>query len=744
MAVDPPILDERSVEALLNHLRALVPGYTPGWRGYNRGDPGAVLMALFAWLYRRVVVRRNELPGVLLTEFLRTLDIDRLPTAPALASFTFKVNPDCPEPYVYVRQGTRLNVGLDDEGNPMPFETMLPLAASPARVAAVISADLETDVVCDHTEKLLGGARTACFSSADNVQTHEVYLGDAALFNVNGPCRVNLAFGLTGAFKPVAFVVEAQLGKQAFTSLEGAPGSDVRRGGAVKKLILEVEKGKLFLRFDYYEDLSGVKKAEVAGVESRWVKIKFQCQTGFVAREAAQAIFAGVTVTVFPFGEEQAGLIRALPDLAFENDVPVETSAFEAEGGGSCLRPFGLVPTKNDTFYLACDEIFATAGAYVELSFHGGQGQPGSADEGAGDKPSAVVVWEYFNGTGWLALPLAREPEDDPALTKVEAVIHFYVPEDTRPVKVNGHERYWIRARLTDGDYGKVVYVTREGRVEADDSGVKEPAYNRASLSYRPAPRSPQHVYIKDNLGLRNLKPGDRLFNPPPTPSQAVYLGFDKRLAGAPASLFLRFEDYPYEENFTPDFRWFVSGARGEWIPVGVADGTRELTRSGYVAFEPPADFTAAELFGRRLFWLKAENGGARFSSAPEERGGLLTGDVREFSPEYSRAEAGLKLRYRDGDLPVLAGVYLNAVACRATFSVERELLGSSDGTPEQIFQPAHAPVIDSAVYVEEGKHLSFEEIERLRVKGFEIDTRAGAAGEPAGAWVRWREGSTT
>ena len=136
MAIEPPKLDDRLWEELYAYIISLVPYYTPEWEPEDE-DPGRVLLELFAGLYGRVVARRNEFPGVLLAEFLRTLDVDRLPAAPAKVPVVFTVNPDCPEPYVPVPAGCRLGAGEDEQGEPIRFETTTALAAAPAALVAV-------------------------------------------------------------------------------------------------------------------------------------------------------------------------------------------------------------------------------------------------------------------------------------------------------------------------------------------------------------------------------------------------------------------------------------------------------------------------------------------------------------------------------------------------------------------------------------------------------------------------------
>lgn len=750
MTIEPPKLDSRGVEELLDHLASLVPFYTPEWKPEGPDDPGWVLLALFARLYRRVVVRRNEFPAVLLSEFLRTLGIDRLPAAPAKVPVVFTVNPDCPEPYIPVPAGSRLGAGEDEQGDAIRFETTTALAASPAALVKVVSADRTKDVVCDHTDSLEAGAATAAFDPAHNGQTHEIYLGDDELFNFKGESSFTVEFELSEFLDRSQFTTGAPSGDKPIEVR--AELGDVPVKVSIELIKTEPQALTLDMAYDGTDAGSGVAEAELAGtgVKSRWLKVQFQILEGYDFELLAGLRCEGVNVRIPP-----AGSIRVVPDMVFRNDMPLDVRAFleEPPGDSKPLCLFGYIPTRNDTFYIACDEGFGKADAEVRLEFSKREDVASTWYDPDVGNATAVVVWEYYNGDGWLKLSLLTGVDDfDSALKNRTSAIGFDVPADMKKVKVNGHEHYWIRARLADGDYGKVVYsTTNPGTVNVNDDAVMEPAYATAALSYALPASRPAHVYVKDNLATRKLATGAFLLNVTPTPAQAVYFGFDKPLAGSPASLYLHLKNYLFDETFAPDFKWSVSGASGKWVPTSVVDGTRQLTRSGYVSFSPPEGFARADLFGQILYWLKAENAGARFEP-PQSKPEVGTSGEEEAGAE----EIGLKPCPRRfptdllpmpsaalGGLPTLIAAYVNAAESAGTFIVSRELLGSADGTASQKFLPAYSPVFDEAVRVEESKYSSPEEIARLRDKGYEVETKPGAAGEAGEVWVRWRRVDT-
>jgi hypothetical protein len=221
MKIKTPVLDTRTEEDINNdYLVPLLPYYTPSWEPEG-DDPGKTLFSLFSWIYGRVIERYNGLPEVLLAEFLRLLGIDRLPASPAKAPAVFAVNPDCPEDNIPVASGTLIGAGKDEQGDPILFETTGSLAASPARLAAVVSAEGTEDVVYDHMDDFEQGLETTAFHPARARQIHEIYLGDSRLFDLKEPCTVKVTFTFAGDadLDANAFSLEAIIGDMAFPTV---------------------------------------------------------------------------------------------------------------------------------------------------------------------------------------------------------------------------------------------------------------------------------------------------------------------------------------------------------------------------------------------------------------------------------------------------------------------------------------------------------------------------------------------
>src|SRR4051812_29566156 len=87
--IDPPNLDDRSWQDIVDECRALIPRYAPEWTDHNPSDLGIALMELFAWLVEGMIYRLNRVPEKNFIEFLNLLGISRDPATPASVFLTY-------------------------------------------------------------------------------------------------------------------------------------------------------------------------------------------------------------------------------------------------------------------------------------------------------------------------------------------------------------------------------------------------------------------------------------------------------------------------------------------------------------------------------------------------------------------------------------------------------------------------------------------------------------------------------
>ena len=69
-----PVLDDVTYAELVAAARARIPALAPGWTDHNAGDPGIVLVELFAWLSEMLIYQADQLPAERTDAFLRLLN----------------------------------------------------------------------------------------------------------------------------------------------------------------------------------------------------------------------------------------------------------------------------------------------------------------------------------------------------------------------------------------------------------------------------------------------------------------------------------------------------------------------------------------------------------------------------------------------------------------------------------------------------------------------------------------------
>lgn len=344
------------------------------------------------------------------------------------------------------------------------------------------------------------------------------------------------------------------------------------------------------------------------------------------------------------------------------------------------------------------------------------------------DDIDPVLSWEYWNGTGWVNLtlgkiedPMTREdfPGDDTRDLIQNGAVRFVVPDDIAPTEIAGQTNYWIRARLIGGNYGEIKFETNSTIV----SGVTTYTTERRDLSRPPIVAGPNGLRIHYRLTkftppkvlqtLNNLNYVDQTaasatsgksfqpFLPLDEQEKALYLGLERPFSD-PSLLLAVKNDQPLDEQ-----RKLIWEALSEndFREIVDEDESGALTHTGLVRLVAPFPPEERHLLGTSAYWVRAR---------------LLQQDWPQ-SPE-------------------LAGLFLNAARAKQLRTVEEEILGGSDGTPQQRFQMQYTPVFEQEVRVR--TVLTHEDRIRIRTEDgqdavFDITDENQAVIE---TWVLWKE----
>lgn len=173
MPLDPPHLDDRSFQDIVDETKRLIPRFTPEWTNHNVADPGVALIELFAWMSEMVLFRVNQVPDRMYVHFLNLVGIEPFPPSVAHADLTFWLSAPAQRP-VRVPVGTQVATVGDE---PVVFSTSVEqLVAPPELVAA--QASTGTGQTHDVWEDItVPGASAVCFPSEPVATDDALYLG---------------------------------------------------------------------------------------------------------------------------------------------------------------------------------------------------------------------------------------------------------------------------------------------------------------------------------------------------------------------------------------------------------------------------------------------------------------------------------------------------------------------------------------------------------------------------------------
>jgi hypothetical protein len=432
-------------------------------------------------------------------------------------------------------------------------------------------------------------------------------------------------------------------------------------------------------------------------------------------------VHTGSSATLFHREKRESAQIAA---VTVDTRTPTPTNALTLQRGAAAskpfyvegdfieitpkINPFGMLPVIFDTFYLASDEAFSKKGAQIKLKLDAEWKDftPSPASEPV---PNPVLSWEYWNGKSWRGIRVI----DTTDRFKKDGLVIFKCPDDIEKVEVNGEEKFWIRVRIIDGDYGKEIVLNPRGGAQVDITAGKIhfPIISNLLIDYENVGEQPQKCLTLNNLNLEDrteecIDP-NRTFAPfaaMPEQFSGLSLGFDKALKGGPLSILFDLKEQFLRQDERVKVLWFYWNG-SSWSPVNVVDETESLTRIGVLEFLVGRDFASRRLFGKELFWLT---------------GSFVEGE----HPEP----------------PQIKSLHPNTTYALQADVANNELAGSSKGTANQEFTLQHQLVISQQVLVREPILPTEEEQETIRKEEGRdaINVRTNELGETIEILVRW------
>jgi hypothetical protein len=692
-----PVIDARTGADIIQEASALGAVYAPEWRP-SAGDSGEALIAIFARLMEIVISRLNRVPGKNFLAFLDTAGIHLLPPKAARVPVKFLATTGAKSDGA-VPARTQIATAPAPGQDPLTFETEEALTVSRSRLIGLYSHDPGKDQYTQHEAVLAANEQNQslpfqAFAGLDLIP-HRLYLSQDPVFRIGQRTKLTLVFRLEGLSPQMTDLFQNHLQWKIRASSQ-----DIRPVQALTRVNPAANEITVILDDP---QLDTVSLSSVNTVEGYWVQAE---TTSALSRDQAKLKIRSVNV--------KAGAVDIKPAFAFFNATKLD---LERE-----CRPFGEKPKAFDTFSLALPEALVKTGSRITLQpayQKGGQGAAG-----------VELRYEFYNGNTWETLGVTTDAgvADNPlnktydfadttkaftADSGVSANIQFDCPS-AKPADVNGQKNYWLRVRITNGNYGEDARMELEDGAKAPytldkwkyvEPSFKAPVVISLSVSYEYASGQNVTVALRENnfsMGRVDEGVGFKPFAAAEEDQPACYLGFDGSFSARGISVYIAVEEAltPVEPRVVWEY-W--TGSR--WKNLGVQDGTMNFTQSGVVQFIGPADAASRRLFNLDAWWLRA------------------------------RLEQG------DQALTRLSGIHLNTVWARNTVTVQNELLGSSTETPGASYTLSRYPVLEGIqLEVREPERPSDEDLQILSDEEGQDAVRPVGPGEGTApeTWVRW------
>lgn len=760
MVKPAPPIDSRNAAQIAQQVQQLLQLYVPQWREFEvdpeTGDRipkgiSAALIGIFARYCEIIIQRLNQVPDKNLLAFLNLLGASRLPPQPARVPLTFSLAAGSKTDAV-VPAGTQVAAPpAEGEQDPIIFETEQELVVVAAELVSLWVRDATTDCYSDRSTILqTADAHGVPAFSGDLFIPHHVYIGHDQLFGLAPMSRLDLTLELEEPNSDCAVAWEIwdaeteQWVLRAPDSAAAIPSSEMADSEAIQNL---QQSGTL-----HFTNLQAIPVTSVNGQVHHWLRCRLTKPITLSPDpddpQPDPSILVSQLPTIRRIGlQATLAQTKLLAEAAFANQFPVDTS--------QVFFPFGEKPALGNVFYLAHAEAFSQAGADITLTMT--VIEPTSHPP---DQPNPELTWEFWNGRSWQLIGKTRrspasganreaqwETTDSLTVDSTEAFqkagtqqVRFRLPVevDSSPVKpalitINGVENYWIRVRISQGNYGREArYVPTEDvatPVRVEPATFSPPILSELTIAYAvttPAqPEPPEQVLCYNDFGFTQIAPGAvfQPFQPTPDlwpmPYPRLYLGFRRpadrpTFPNQPLSLYLRTADYGPEDRLPsltedrPQLTWqYWQGQT--WRRLIVRDRTEHFTRPGLVEFLPPADLTPKAEFGLSdRYWIRVAWEGD---------------DLLRFP----------RLRYILG----------NTTLAAQTVTMTNETLGSGNGTERQGFSTVRSPVLaGQQLQVCEPEIPSAQEQAMIKQEegADAISLPLTDSGRRQRVWVRWHE----
>jgi Baseplate J-like protein len=715
MPINPPNLDDRTHRDIMEELQRLVPKYCPEWTDHNPSDPGITLLELFSWLTEMTIYKLNMVSDKTYVALLDLVGMSLLLPQPSETYLTFEPSKVLSSSKI-VPVGTQIATSQSEATESVVFETIEDLHLSPVKLERIFSS--AGDAISDNSKYINNPSEEGfpVFGGVSQIE-RAIFIGDDKFSALSESASLFLRFKAA-----------SEDGKALLTMFDMEYFNGKRFKELKTRLVYTETLGENESLIEIVGPIGDLEKTEIDGLETYWFK------GGLTAIPSSPQVTELDTISV------EARIVEdgPIPEAGFSN---IAGSIFLPLEFSKSYYPFSEEPKYDYTFYLSSPDILSKEESEIILEID-------LADPGVVEQPSPssdlVLIWEYFNGKKWTELgstspsgvsrPAGKFSFTDSTLAFTHSgEIKFDRPEDLSPSQVNGQDGHWIRCRLSMGNYGEAGHYEQVGKnwVWKDDNPLHPPCVKSTTLRYTQKAVFVSHLKSYADFTYRDFSEDVskeyktfQLFEEEKDRSPSLYLGLESASARETYSVcFIVREDQrlPVDELTTKYIGdsmlkksrveqkvWWEYYNGKDWSDLLPYDSTNSFKNSGIVRFDFKKTFKQIEKFGQKLFWIRC--------------------------------------RFQDGGYavpPELKAVLTNSVMARNHSTISNEVLGSSDGTPDQKFKFSNPPVLEGQrVYVREISPPSKDDMEIINKEEGEdaLDIEKDSDGNPTKIWVRWHE----
>ncbi|MCP2729240.1 putative baseplate assembly protein [Limnofasciculus baicalensis] len=725
-----------------------------GWYKPEKPDPGLALIRIFSRMANLAIARLNQVPEKNFMAFLDILGTQILPPQPAKVPLTFSlVNGVTEDKLIVIPAGTQVAAPpLEGETEEVVFETERDLVMTTSQLQAIFVRQPNGDLYseCSQEDKPF-----PIFVGAEAIP-HYLYIACDNLFSLPASKNVTLKINLP------APVTAAALAPITWRYWDGVNWQLLPVNSTVTNNLWQIAIANMPIP----------TQLTINQINAPWLRAEFTQPL----TENSLLYFGRIMVTA----EVLSNPIK--PELCFGNGTTLDLS--------KDFYPFGEQPRFNDTFYIAIEPKFAKPKAKVTVDVKLSDTPPTPVNPST----DLEINWEVWNGNNWESVKNDNFKDLTENLTKSDK-ISFTLPPQIESTNLGGENGYWVRARIVKGNYGTetanqlttfaiLVEKADKGSTKIkinslrgfmiDDSIWIDSGSNREGAIITSIDFTNNLITLNGGItkqresGTSILLNSTSIFGPPSvasltlsysynsgdTPLSAcqtynnfnycdrknqanqnnpwqpftltedteptLYLGFDKPFANRAISLYAQVESpNPNEVSATninttnltsPQLVWEYYNSQ-TWQKLAVEDETSTFAERGIIRFIAPTGLTAKTEFGKSLYWLRIR--------------------YQNWQNSQFRVQ------------PQLKAFLTNTTWATQSTTIFNEILGSSNGKPNQIFTTSQTPILlEQKLEIQESEIPSTEE--QNTIKSLEGETaitiRRNDTGEIESVWITWHE----